>query len=731
MAFCKNHHSLYFDNQRRNQKAEAVLCLIHATYQAKIHKGNKNDIARMLKNAYELFRFDAGSYTGDSESQFSSQYTIGHELGIWTDSDLNLCPLATRVAKNEITVKYYFDIVMLNYIQPIDNKITHLLYETLKYANQKQINKITKSDLNDIFSWASQSDKNNINGLFNMFIGTSYFSKLDDNTLEIKYPVESILSCCNVECLDCGLDELNSKFSVLKDYVHYLTKDHRSLNLIEEMASKEIGELKKNDAISDNVDEWIIPVNPKQYNHRESFQKYGILEKEQDASYQVGDIVYVYSTLPDQVITCATKVEKINIKSTEREIDDIEFIVGDKKEDKDVYVRLKLISECECPELSLDVLLKHGLLYAPQGPNRVMGELKDYIHSIINGKKDNLVGINKIYYGIPGCGKSYYIENTVLKDVDKDNDVFRTTFYLDYSNSDFIGQIYPVVKDNGSVSYEEKPGPFTKALASAFKNPDKMIYLVIEEINRGNAAAIFGDTFQLLDRLKEDRDGRVAGDSEYPVNNEFIEEYFKKNSVPFNSDKIYIPHNLTLLATMNTSDQNVFPLDTAFKRRWDREKVMTDWNKVGDIKNLYVPFTNITWGKFATIINDKMLEDNGESDVSVSEDKQMGAYFVKENMLSKEKNAGDKDSLRSFISNVMDYLYNDVTKFNHGLLFDNSVKTYDGLYETMTECASVLNGNVDDSTVGVGKRLFESVLNKEIVDELFDQDVEDEQGTED
>ena len=731
MAFCKNHHSLYFDNQRRNQKAEAVLCLIHATYQAKIHKGNKNDIARMLKNAYELFRFDAGSYTGDSESQFSSQYTIGHELGIWTDSDLNLCPLATRVAKNEITVKDYFDIVMLNYIQPIDNKITHLLYETLKYANQKQINKITKSDLNDIFSWASQSDKNNINGLFNMFIGTSYFSKLDDNTLEIKYPVESILSCCNVECLDCGLDELNSKFSVLKDYVHYLTKDHRSLNLIEEMASKEIGELKKNDAISDNVDEWIIPVNPKQYNHRESFQKYGILEKEQDASYQVGDIVYVYSTLPDQVITCATKVEKINIKSTEREIDDIEFIVGDKKEDKDVYVRLKLISECECPELSLDVLLKHGLLYAPQGPNRVMGELKDYIHSIINGKKDNLVGINKIYYGIPECGKSYYIENTVLKDVDKDNDVFRTTFYLDYSNSDFIGQIYPVVRDDGSVSYEEKPGPFTKALEQALRNPNKMIYLVIEEINRGNAAAIFGDTFQLLDRLKEDRDGRVAGDSEYPVNNEFIEVYFKKNNIPFNSDKIYIPHNLTLLATMNTSDQNVFPLDTAFKRRWDREKVMTDWNKVGDIKNLYVPFTNITWKDFAITINNKMLVDDGESDVSVSEDKQMGAYFVKENMLSKDKNAGNKDSLRAFISNVMDYLYNDVTKFNHGLLFDNSVKTYDGLYETMTECASVLNGNVDDSTVGVGKRLFESVLNKEIVDELFDQDVEDEQGTED
>lgn len=338
----------------------------------------------------------------------------------------------------------------------------------------------------------------------------------------------------------------------------------------------------------------------------------------------------------------------------------------------------------------------------------------------------NLVGYNKIYYGIPGCGKSYYIENTVLKDVDKDKDVFRTTFYLDYSNSDFIGQIYPVV-ENGNVTYKPKPGPFTKALERALRNHGKMTYLVIEEINRGNAAAIFGDTFQLLDRLKENRDDRVIGDSEYPVANEFIEGYFEEvnkdlkdedEKIKFTKNKIIIPHNLTLLATMNTSDQNVFPLDTAFKRRWDREKVMTDWNEVDDIKNLYIPYTDVTWEKFAKTINDKMLEDNEESDVSVSEDKQMGAYFVKENMLSQEKNIGDKDSLRAFISNVMDYLYNDVTKFNHGLLFDNSVKTYDGLYETMTECTSILNGNVDNPTVGAGKR-------------LFDQEVEDEQGTQD
>lgn len=124
-----------------------------------------------------------------------------------------------------------------------------------------------------------------------------------------------------------------------------------------------------------------------------------------------------------------------------------------------------------------------------------------------------------------------------------------------------------------------------------------------------------------------------------------------------------------------------------------------------------------------------MLEDNGDSDVSVSEDKQMGAYFVKENMLSQEKNTRDKDSLRAFISNVMDYLYNDVTKFNHELLFDKNVKTYDGLYETMTECESVTDKEIDDSSVGVGKELFESVFTKEIVNELFGQEVDNEQGT--
>lgn len=324
--------------------------------------------------------------------------------------------------------------------------------------------------------------------------------------------------------------------------------------------------------------------------------------------------------------------------------------------------------------------------------------INDKVDIVDSDKKETekiKVGYNKIYYGIPGCGKSHHIENEVLKGVDKENNVFRTTFYLDYSNSDFIGQIYPHVEDE-KVTYEPIPGPFTKALERALST-DEMVYLVIEEINRGNAAAIFGDVFQLLDRLKEDnQDGRVVGDSEYPISNAFIEGYFDRvnkkaekvdgaKKINFKKGRIIIPHNLTILATMNTSDQNVFPLDTAFKRRWDREKVMTKWSDVNDIKYMYIPCSSITWKQFVTTINQKMLQESQNGDVTISEDKQMGPYFIHESMLSASENSGTNDDLIAFVNNVLDYLYNDVTRFDHSILFDKDILSYDMIYETMKD----------------------------------------------
>ena len=302
----------------------------------------------------------------------------------------------------------------------------------------------------------------------------------------------------------------------------------------------------------------------------------------------------------------------------------------------------------------------------------------------------NLVGYNKLYYGIPGCGKSYYIEHHDLEKVDKKNNVFRTTFYLDYSNSDFIGQIYPVV-EREKVKYEPVPGPFTKALARAFdlkqQNKNEMVYLIIEEINRGNAAAIFGDTFQLLDRLKEPHDGRVPGDSEYPISNEFIEGYLKKEKIEYQKGQIYIPHNLTILATMNTSDQNVFPLDTAFKRRWNRQLMKGNWENCS-FKDYLIPGTNLTWQQFADAINNKISNDNNGG--TVMEDKKLGPFFASEEMFKKPgdtDNSHDDDKLRMFIENVMDYLYSDICKFDKGYLFEPGVT-----FNKICDLAEHLNG---------------------------------------
>lgn len=233
-----------------------------------------------------------------------------------------------------------------------------------------------------------------------------------------------------------------------------------------------------------------------------------------------------------------------------------------------------------------------------------------------------------------------------------------------------------------------------------------MIYLVIEEINRGNAAAIFGDTFQLLDRLTENYDGRVVGDSEYPISNEFIEDFLGEKLVK--KGCVYIPHNLTILATMNTSDQNVFPLDTAFKRRWDRERVVSDWSEC-DLKNMYIPFTDITWEYFVETMNTRMMKGNVEIEATISEDKKIGAYFARKDMLSEINNKDEdtkdnRDKLKKFVNNVIDYLYNDVTKFDHSILFKDEI-SYDEIYKVMIEYKK------DNNQDG----LFKNILKEDIV----------------
>ena len=174
-------------------------------------------------------------------------------------------------------------------------------------------------------------------------------------------------------------------------------------------------------------------------------------------------------------------------------------------------------------------------------------------------------GESVIYYGIPGSGKSYYIENEILKGVSEKN-FERVTFYPEYTYYDFVGQKLP--KDDGT-GLQFEAGPFTRILEKALENKQKAIqkehyYLIIEEMNRGNAQAIFGDIFQLLDR-------DANGDSVYATTNYQVVQYLKSKGIQLKENKIIIPSNLTIIATINTSDQNVFNLDTAFGRRWQYE----------------------------------------------------------------------------------------------------------------------------------------------------------------
>jgi|SRR5699024_8037545 len=219
----------------------------------------------------------------------------------------------------------------------------------------------------------------------------------------------------------------------------------------------------------------------------------------------------------------------------------------------------------------------------------------------------------------------------------------RVVFHPDYMNTDFIGQILPIIKDNSNtdtpsevnetiISYDFKPGPFTRLLKKAVNNRNDMYYLVIEEINRGNAPAIFGEVFQLLDRLDD-------GTSEYAITNDVIaNEVYGNKAHP-----IKIPSNLSILATMNTADQNVFTLDTAFQRRWTMKLIKNDVINAKHA-NIKILDTDVTWRKFNEVINDYILK-SGETTMS-TEDSRLGAYFITEDFLHDYSSAEYKETLK-------------------------------------------------------------------------------------
>ncbi len=284
--------------------------------------------------------------------------------------------------------------------------------------------------------------------------------------------------------------------------------------------------------------------------------------------------------------------------------------------------------------------------------------------------------LQQIFYGAPGTGKSFRIKRDTAN-----QSKIRTTFHPDSDYSTFVGCYKPTMSNEGDRADQEKGGgtkqieytfvaqAFLKAYVKAWKSycskeseNAKPQYLIIEEINRGNCAQIFGDLFQLLDRNED-------GYSTYPIVadtdiQKYLSKEFEELDVPDSLNMIYddydgnvaedikngtvlaLPNNFYIWATMNTSDQSLFPIDSAFKRRWDWKYMPIDTQK--ENWNIEVDGNKYSWTVFLEKVNEQIFE------VTKSEDKKLGFYFCRanNNVVGAEK----------FVSKVIFYLYNDVFK---------------------------------------------------------------------
>lgn len=306
-----------------------------------------------------------------------------------------------------------------------------------------------------------------------------------------------------------------------------------------------------------------------------------------------------------------------------------------------------------------------------------------------DNEKENTKGIidsdNFLLYGVPGCGKSYKVEDEYESKITNEQCKVRVVFHPDYTYSDFIGQLMPVLKEvpnaqgekEEKLQYEFVPGPFTKIIKKAYEEPNQQCLLIIEELNRGNAPAIFGEIFQLLDRNDN-------GESKYGIYNADIAKYAygglpENQGIAINviaNTPIKLPPNLTIVATMNTSDQNVFTMDTAFQRRWQMEHIPNKFDFKTAHVNKHLPNSKISWGAFAQTVNKKMHTVN--SGFGSTDDKSLGVYFATDN---------DLDNAKRFAEKVLKYLWDDAFKLGRQVLFSNCSEGLSSVIEAYEEAA--------------------------------------------
>ena len=325
------------------------------------------------------------------------------------------------------------------------------------------------------------------------------------------------------------------------------------------------------------------------------------------------------------------------------------------------------------PELAPIIAKEEGTRGSSAGASRSKTAMLD----------DAPINRNMIVHGAPGTGKSHYIEE--LQELYFDNDkVQRVTFYPNYSYTQFVGGYKPYsgINDDGKheVYYKFVFGPFLDTYVAALKHPDQRYLLIIEEINRANAAAVFGDAFQLLDR-------GIDGTSEYPVrvsyemgNELFHQLHFTKAGetqyAGFTAEEledecvksIALPPNMFIWATMNSADQGVFPIDTAFRRRWAFEYLSIDNSQeAAEIKVKLAAGHDVSWNALRTVLNDKLLA------LGINEDKQIGPFFIGNREYMNQLQTDNRFNA-VFKDKVITYLFNDVVRHCRPQFFTGATK---------------------------------------------------------
>lgn len=291
---------------------------------------------------------------------------------------------------------------------------------------------------------------------------------------------------------------------------------------------------------------------------------------------------------------------------------------------------------------------------------------------------------NLIFFGAPGTGKSYRLNRMVESHFAPD-ERRRVTFHPEYTYSQFVGSFKPVSDpyDSGEIAYLYVFGPFLEAYVDAVSNPEKNYVLVIEEINRANPAAVFGELFQLLDRDSD-------GESEYGVSTARelrIELGRHFNHLAPGAEthpralELKLPPNLYLWCTMNSADQGVFPVDTAFRRRWDFRYVGLNEGS-GEISNFAVPLGETGWVNW----NELRIEINRVLRLAgINDDRLLGPFFLKPSDLVSQ------DFSRIFKEKVLLYLYEDAAKLKRKAVFRSEAGTS---YEALCECFDELGEQV-------------------------------------